>query len=207
MEKMLGSPQWCYPHHSMPSTVSIAQPTVSEQRKNTCVYHLHTSYEKRIKTVQQQCCCEMCLQHTRIRMTTSWFAAVHFNHWTLLQQLHSEHKQSSLTIHSLLYTDRLILFTRWSKYVLSSNTWFLGPTQVCPPNGFSVAAIVSAGLTVMTTHRHTDLAIYRHVQQQPTTMHWVHTTRARNDNSRCVTSKHALLDFVRDYPGQPVPEK
>jgi len=37
----------------------------------------------------------------------------------------------------------------------TSNTWFLGPTQVLNPNGISIGAAVCAGLTSV-TDRQTD---------------------------------------------------
>jgi len=42
---------------------------------------------------------------------------------------------------------------------LPSNTWFLGPTRVFNPNGNSISAAISAGLTSM-TDRPTDRPRY-----------------------------------------------
>ena len=44
-------------------------------------------------------------------------------------------------------TDHSIVFAMWCQCESASNACILGPTRVCPPNGFSIGSAVFAGLT------------------------------------------------------------
>jgi len=62
------------------------------------------------------------------------------------------HKAAS----SLPHTDSSIVFARWRQCAPPSNTQFLGPMLVCPPNGISIGSALSAMLTCLpTTNNHT----------------------------------------------------
>jgi len=57
------------------------------------------------------------------------------------------HKAAS----SLPHTDSSIVFVRWRQCAPPSNTQFLGPVPVCPPNGISTGWALSAMLTCLAT--------------------------------------------------------
>jgi len=108
------------------------------------------------------CCCHATLTTLEFPpVFRAWQSRVYYWDQELYVRMNRECKRAVFVAQLILQwfsmgktTAKIAPFPRES--APPSNIWFLGPTQVIIPNGISIDSAVFAGLTNVTTDRHTQ---------------------------------------------------
>jgi len=84
------------------------------------------------------------------------------------------------TSHSLgPWLNRSVIFTRWHQRASPSNTWFVGPTGMCHPNGISVVSTVFWTLHPWLPHMDVSVKFARTRQYAPPCSHKIFLYKSR----------------------------